>query len=509
MALDGAIEHALWLVTRAYGAQLRPMAARHELVGKVHSVLAEAGRPWQPPGAAGVEQLHRARNDAQHAAIQFDPVQLADWSTAASAYVDHLVGLAFDRPIFEVALADAVRDSTLSDLLRRAERDIELHDSGAFQLVCVAFDEARKRWRDQQMHIYGRLMNEVLIQASQPAFGMLDGTVSQDERLADFLEVVPFAIDLGEYLWFVSSRRQQNEVGWTPGSDDTRRALVFVSGWIVRWEIFDRGYPLDRWNEHVEGLEPPMVGGADQTTILRVEALMTTEIPGQPARCHVHLWLANVPERARGPWGHWLSQGLVDAAAEQQESIRFDRVQMYLTGQALLVCDLGYEPGALEKVIRRGIEITDQRQRAWDADVIKRRQELTRIQGEFANVIGSAQTNHVLFGAVEVTERASDGQPIVWLSLNFGESKFEELGVCVQAFQGAGGVLASAGTVQQRVVFDAFELTPDNEALLRDVVSRCEELILQRRSHHARRRLEFQDFQKRFEALFPASEFDD
>ncbi len=271
-------------------------------------------------------------------------------------------------------------------------------------------------------------MNEIMIQANHPAFGMLDGTVSQDERLADFLEVVPFAIDLGEYLCFVSSRRQQQEVGWTPDPADTRRALIFVSGWIVRWEIFDRGYPLDRWNEHVEGLQPPTLGNGDQTEILSVEALMTNEIPGYPARCHLYVWLANVPDSARGPWGNWLPQGLVDAAAELQENVRFNQVQLYLTGQVKLVCDLGFEAEVLAKVIRRGIEITDQRYRDWEADGIRRRQELARIQAEFAHVIDSAQTDHVLFGAVEVTERGSDGQPVVWVSLNFGESKFEELG---------------------------------------------------------------------------------
>lgn len=482
------------------------MAARHELMSKVRAVLAEKGRSWQPVGAPGVDQLHRARNDAQHAAVQFDTVQLADWGPAASAYIDGLVSTAFDRSIFAVALADAVRDAGLADLLRRAERDIELGDAGAFQLVCFAFDEARKRWRDQQVHIHGHLMNEVLMQATQPAFGMLDGAVSQDERLADFLEVVPFAIDLGEYLWFVSARRQQQETGWTPQPADTRRSLVFASGWIVRWEIFDRGYPLQRWNDYVEGLKPPVVEGADHTEILDIQTLMNNEIPGHPARCHLYLHLANLPDSARGPWGNWLPQGLVDAAAELGENIRFDRVQLYLTGQLLLVCELGYEADALLTIIRRGIEITDKRYRDWDNDQVRRRQELSRLQSEFARVIDSARSSLAVFGTVEVTERGSDGQPIVWVSLNFGESKFEELGLCVQGIQSRGGVLASAGTVQERIVFDAFELTPENEALLREAVASAEEIVIHRRTHYGQRRLEFQQFQKRLEALFPQTD---
>jgi hypothetical protein len=504
VGLDGAIEHALWLVTRAFGADVRPMATRPELVTKVRELLTAAGTQWEPAGGAGVDQVHRARNDAQHAAVQFDPVQLPDWASAVSAYVDDLIESAFARSIFDVSLADAVRDLALSALLRQAEHNLSFKDSGAFQLVCVAFDEARTRWRDQQVHIYGRLMNEVMFQASYPAFGMIDGTVSQDERLADFLEVAPFAIDLGEYLWFLSSRRQQQEVGWTPDPADTRRALNFVSGWIVRWEIFDRGYPLDRWNEHVAGLQPPILGDGDRTQILRAEALMTSEVPGYPARCHLHFWLANVPDGARGPWGNWLPQGLVDAAAELRENIRFDQVQLYLTGQVLLVCDLGFDADVLANVFQRAIEITDQRYREWEANGIRRRQELTHMQAEFARVIDSAQTGQILFGGVEVTERSSDGQPIVWVGLNFGEFRREELGLCVQGFQGAGGVLASSGTLQERIVFDAFELTSESEALLRGVVSRCERSVLRRRELYGRRRLEFQHFQNRIELLFQA-----
>ncbi len=238
VALDGTVENALWLTARSYGAQVKQMASRQELLNRVRDALANAGRTWRPAGGPGVQQLNRARNDAQHAAVQFDAAQLPDWSAAARAFIDSILSAAFERPLSEVALADAVRDPHLADLLRRAEQAIDQSQPGvdAFALIGDAFDDARRRWREQQGHVFGGwLPGGPASQASLPALGMLDTAISQDDRLTDFLEVVPFAGDLGEYSCFLSARRQQQQAAWTPDVDETRRALIFVSGWIVRW----------------------------------------------------------------------------------------------------------------------------------------------------------------------------------------------------------------------------------------------------------------------------------
>lgn len=505
VALDGAVEHALWLTARAYDAPPKAMAGRPDLLKKVRDVLVEARRSWEPAGAAGVDQLHRARNDAQHAAVRFDPAQLPDWGTAANAFIDSLVAAAFGHPLSDVTLADAVRDAGLADMLRRAEQDIDRPepDAGAFLLTCEAFDEARRRWREQQRHVFvGWLTNEAPEQASLAALGMLNHVPSQDERLADFLEVTPFASDLGEYSWLLSARRERQQSGWTPEPAHSRRALVFVSGWIVRWEVFDRGYPLELWQEHYESLVPPVVGEGAKTEIIKAEALLTRESPGNPARCQLVFPLANIPDRARGPWNHWLHDSLVRAAHELQEDVRFDGVQLFLTGQLVLTCKLGADADAVARVVRRAVVLTDERYHEWSDSEARRREELRRLTTAFTDVIFSARQGLALFGTVEVTERGADGQPIVWLGFNFGESKFEELRLCVQGFQSTGGVLASAGAIQDRVVFDAFELTPENEALLREVVKRCEDEVLRRRALYGQRVLEFQQFQKRLEELF-------
>ena len=506
IALDGAVEFALWIVGRAYAAGLGETANRPNLLAAVHRKLdprfGEEG--WRPPGESSVDQLHRARNNTQHAGVPIDASAVPDWTSAARAFIESLVEAAFERSLSEVSLADAVRDEALADLLRRAHEAVESSESdpvAALVLTCRAFDDARRRWSQQQVHIYGRPLIEAVRRAELPAFGMLDPVVPEDEKLADFLDVVPFANDLGEYAWFIASRRQQEEAGWSPGLADCRRALAFVSGWIVRWEVFDRGYPVEDWEQHRAGLVPPVVGDGTTTTYLGAEAYMTAEVPGSPARCEVIVSLANIPDRGRGPWSNWLLQALVDSAHELGEDIRFDRVQMFATGQLLLGSRLGYDADALWRVVHRGIELTNERYREWSADKNRRRTEQQRLQAELTAVIDSVRTDRNLFDTITVAERGADGKPVVTLGLNFGDFMYEELNLCVALFRSL-EVFRPTDVVQDRLVFEAFEMTDENAAVVRDAIRRCEDVVFERRKSHAHRRVEFQRFANRIEQLF-------
>jgi hypothetical protein len=504
VALDGVVENALYLAARAAGVRSDEKTTQGELYRKVHAALnSTKGTRWAPAGASSIDQLHRARNDAQHAAVQFDREQLPEWAVAVDAFVDGLIEATFGRPLRDVVLADAVRDPGLADMLRRAEHDMDSPepDAGAFLLICAAFDEARRRWREQQVPAHGQMTTDVSMLATRPAFGMLDPVIALNDRLADSLEVAPFAGDLGAYTSFLAARRQQQD-GWTPEPHDSRQALVFVSGWIVRWEVFALGYPLERWEEHFGSLAPPVTGDGEQTKIIGAEAFLSSEFPGHPARCHLVFSLANIPDRARGLWGNWILQALADAANELIENVRFDRVQLSRTGQLLLVCDLGYEADVVARVVDRAIQLTDERYKAWQDDVELRRHELRRLKDAFTEAVFSARRGTDFFDTVDVTERAADGKPQVSLGFNFGDSKYEELGLCVQGFNGAGGVLARAGQIQDQVVFEAFELTDSNNALLRRTIQLCEETVLARRAHYGRRVLEFQRFQNRLSELF-------
>jgi hypothetical protein len=509
IALDGAVEFALWIVARAYAAPLGETATRPNLLKAVHAILdpgiGEDG--WRPPGESSVDQLHRARNNTQHAAVPVDPSAVPDWSSAARSFIESLVETAFERPLSEVSLADAVRDEGLADLLHRAHERVEGPEPdpiAAFVLICRAFDDARRRWREQQAHIYGRPVLEATHRTTLPAFGMLDPVVPQDERLADLLDVTPFANDLGEYSWFLASRRQQQEAGWSPDSADCRRALAFVSGWIVRWEVFDRGYPVEAWEKHRASLVPPVIGDGEGTTFIGGEAFMIAELPGGPAHCDVLVSLANIPDRAPGGWRSRLLQSLHDAATELEESIRFDGVQMFPTGQLLLQCPLGCEADAVSRVVRRGIEITDARYRQWSEDESARRAERQKLRVELTAVIDSVRTGRRLFDTVEVTERAVDGKEVVTLGLNFGDFRYEELNLCLDLFRSVPLFMPTDVVQSDRLTFEAFDITDENATVVRDTIHRCEDIVFERRKLHAHQRLTFQKFAGRIAELFSA-----
>lgn len=71
ISLDGACEYALWLAGRAHGAKFKERSSRSDMVSTLKSLL---GERWKLQGWPGVEQLHRARNNAQHAAVAIDPM---------------------------------------------------------------------------------------------------------------------------------------------------------------------------------------------------------------------------------------------------------------------------------------------------------------------------------------------------------------------------------------------------------------------------------------------------
>jgi len=410
-------------------------------------------------------------------------------------------------------LADAVRTPELADLLRRAEAEIDADmkregkqdvgehaarpqpDAGAFALVCTAFDEARERWRAQQIHAHGKLTAEPGLRIGRPELGFLDPPVSASERLADFLEVVPFANDLGEYSWFVGARRQQ-AAGWTPTPGHARRALVFVSGWIVRWEVFDRGYPLEGW-EHWASLAPPTSGDETHTEIVDVEAFLTPARPGSSARIQLGFLLANIPDRARGPWASWLVQALHEPVRRDGEANSFQSVHLSLTGWLSLACPLGSDAEVVARAVTRAVEFADERYQEWSGRKAERRAELRSLQVAFAAVIDNARRGLDLFAGVEVEERAADGKTVVWVDLNLGDAKSEELGLCADIFRDLKGEFLSTGVMQDRIVFEAPELTPETEARLSDAVRRCEAIVLERRTLRAQQVLAFQHFANR------------
>jgi hypothetical protein len=200
--------------------------------------------------------MHQARNVAQHAGVALDADQLPSWADATTAFIDSLCVAAFGTQLAEIVLADAVRDQGLRTQLRWSEEQLSEDPGRSFSLAVGAFDEARARWREQR--------NARVFVPSPGGHPPSPGSAPPLQEVDDFLEVQPFAGDFGEYTWLWRARQEHEHAGWLPNMQEARRALLFVAGWIVRWEIFDQGYPTDRWEAHRERIhrlsaatEPP------------------------------------------------------------------------------------------------------------------------------------------------------------------------------------------------------------------------------------------------------------
>lgn len=486
IALDGAVEYALWLVVNATGAPVRgdrPNWA--ELVNAVDARLDALGRTWGQTGRAGIDQLRRARNPAQHAGVSVDADQLADWAQAARAYVDDLLGAAFDLGLADLHLALAVDDLELRERLTRADVALDAGEAEiAFSLAWIAFELALGRWHETRHGVAVRVLD-----APHQVFPSTDAAVQ--ERLADLerlLDVSPFAADLGEYVALARSRVEQETTGWTPEETHALRALRFSVAWIVRWEVFARGYPSERWEAFREAVEPPSRGG-ERPQLTDVSAYAVRTATGNP-RWLLRAQVADVPERGRGDWGVDLVQCFVDAAGEQERpELRAQRLAF--TGRAGVLSielDPDQDAVAVHAALRRAVELADQRYRARRADRATLERRRAAVAAAWTQLVSDAAAGQLTLRRVVIEARADGSHFVVELDVVDG-TDIDRLGAA-ELLRSHGGWLAGAGVVGETIAVEASD-DADDERLRVGLAATATEL--------RRRRAEASERSRRFE----------
>jgi hypothetical protein len=418
-----------------------------------------------------------------------DADQLPRWADAVEAFVDGLIEAGFGRRLREIMLADAVRDDGLRARLRHAEQMLDGAEAvGAFSGACLAFEEARSRWRQQRTGLAAGFRHSGVTAALDP----LASVQSQINALEEALDVQPFAADPSEYVWLRTARLQQDQ-GWTPESGDARRALLFAIGWIVRWEVFDRGYPVERWNEYWDRIEPPIVDDGPPR-ILHAETVAVGGQPGIPPRLLMLLDLANVPERGRGGWGSDLSQVLVDAAHELGYDVRFESIRLHVSGRLTIMVSPDADADAVADVIERALVVAHARYGERLTHAAERESALQALERDVNALFAEAVSSSDLFGLATVEARlAVPAREIVYVEVQT-EGHLEDLAECAATFRDVGGVLSSASYENERLAIDVFELSDTNRDLVKEAIRRCEENILARRERRARESEDFRRF---------------
>jgi hypothetical protein len=472
VALDGACEYALWLASRMHGVPVKSdRASVPDLYNAVRHAL---GERWQVRGWAGVNQLHRARNDAQHAGVVPAADQLPHWCDAAVAFIDSLCIAAFEVSLTAIVLADAVRDASLRRQLQASEEVIYGDPGRALLLAMSAFQEAREQWRTQR--------RPYRLQRQFPPSSWLDrpptGEIRDQLReLDDFLEVQLFAGDAGEYIWLQRAHDEQQSAGWTPTPEDARRALLFITGWIVRWEIFNSGYTADRWDEYRGSIEPPTVGDGGTPQIIGAQTDFQPEAPGRPARCILYFQLANIPDRGRSPWDMLLRNGLFEAAKDAGQPSLFAHIQWFYSGLLLVHVDLSSDCVVVCDVVAAGLERAFQRHREQRVESEASEHERQELEEAVCEIVQETRNEELgLFGNVRIVADRwlGTGGWLAFIDVDPGAGGSEELTQTVGIFGNSRATFPQLHVRDECVVFSVDRITPDLTAALKTAIADSE-----------------------------------
>jgi hypothetical protein len=251
--LDGACEAAMFLA-----AQERGLGVEKSFPTTLNRLVADRGAGWFAPGRAGVEQLHAARNAAQHQGVLIAEGQLSTWAADAQRFVESLVAAVFKVELDEVLLAEAVAHPEIRVHLVDAETHLDAGDpSTSFASVINAFELGRRQWRGQREQGFGSLP---LVASKYPMGDPLIDPVNRAlVRTEEIAEVTPFSLDIAEYHWFVV-RRAEHLDDFSCTEADAWRALRFVLTWILRWEAFSARFDDRRLRPPAPAYKPPRAG---------------------------------------------------------------------------------------------------------------------------------------------------------------------------------------------------------------------------------------------------------
>jgi hypothetical protein len=473
VALDGACEYALWLASRSHSV---PVKSDRASVPDLYSAVRQAlGDRWQVRGWAGVNQLHRARNDAQHAGVVPAADQLPHWRDAAVAFIDSLCIAAFEVSLAAIVLADAVRDASLRQQLQTSEEAVSVDPGRALLLATSAFQEAREQWQTQRRPYMLRPQFPPSSWFDRPPTGEIR---DQLRELDDFLEVQLFAGDAGEYIWLQRAHEEQQSAGWTPTPEDARRALLFITGWIVRWEVFNSGYPADRWDEHRDSIEPPTVGRGGTPQIIGAQTDFQPEVPGRPARCILYFQLANIPDRGRSPWDMLLRSSLAEAAKDAEQPSLLAHIQWFYSGLLLIHVDLSSDWAVVCDVVVAGVERAFQRHREQRVESDAREHQRQELETALGKIVHENRNDELgLFGSSRIVDDQwlGTGGWLAFIDVSPGAGGSEELTQTLGIFGNSRAAFPQLHVRDDCVVFSVTGITPTLTTALKIAVADSEE----------------------------------
>jgi hypothetical protein len=250
IALDGVGELAVGLCVHE-----RTLQRPRELPKAIKSLVDDLGDAWKQDGLQGFIEVHDARNLAQHQGTLPAASQLTRWAAETEVFVRGLIAAVFGVELREVSSALGVRDGELRALLEEAERQIEIGGTGeSFAASVQALEQARRGFLGTDANPIRVPAPNVLAESGETRI-LREAVTEVNARL----EVGTFAPDISEWLWMRDVQGRWFN-GMSPSHEEARRALVFVMGWVLRYESYSSRFHAQRWEEWVESQRAPTTG---------------------------------------------------------------------------------------------------------------------------------------------------------------------------------------------------------------------------------------------------------
>ncbi|MGA2165731.1 MAG: hypothetical protein ABSH36_14870 [Solirubrobacteraceae bacterium] len=500
VTLDGACEYAIRFSAHCQGLPLKPEAGFHTGLELLRKALV-GRKQWGQTGVRGVLELHAARNQVQHMGLLPDRELLSNWVMDAEAFIQELVKVAFDVQLGDVMLAEAIRDPDLRTSLGEAERALNADDATrAFLITDQTFLKARERWREQ----HGQTRRE---DSGAGASSAVRFPATPSDPL-DHLEVQVFATDMSRYTQMLTTRRHLEIGGPEPDDAEARSALLFVFDWILSWEIFDAGYPAQRYTKYWQSVGPPQLDdGGPPRIAWHIQSYRLETGAGREEEYEMLLQLANIPSWKTSTWGLDFSEALASAETELGHTAPDIFPNIDFRGLLRVRVAVSADPKDVVLLLNRAVDIATERYERRDEDMRAAQAKAAELRESYTAVLRDVATGGV-FGEATVTPELSSTGIRYIVGLTVPSATLSDLNRAATIFSGQGGHLAGTSQQAGKIVFEAFPL--DEKALdqLRKAIEGSEEEILRYRDILAKTEMERQSFTRQIENLLGSAPVD-
>ena len=485
VTLDGACEYAIRFSAHRRGLPLKPDAGFHAGIELLRN-NPDRRKPWKQTGVRGVLELHAARNQTQHMGVLPDRELMLGWVGDARAFIGELIEVSFGVALEDVLLADAIRSDELRGLLNQAERELNSGDpSTAFRYVEEALHQARQWWLVQ--HDYARGYASVGL----PIPGDAD----------DRLEVQVFAADMTGYTQLLTTRRHVERGGPEPDEPEARSALLFAFNWILQWEAFNEGYPVERYVEYSRTRHSPQIDdGGSPRIAWHIESYRLEAGAEREEEFEMLLQLANIPISDDRDWGLDFPAALASAKQEFTDGVSINFQGIDPDGVLRVRVPVSAEPDDLVSALNRATELATESHQRRDQDMREWRLQAVELREKYATVLRETATGNV-FGDIDVVpELQSTGVRYI-VGIDIPSATQFELNLATSIFNGQGGHLAATSHQAGKIVFEAFPLKDNVLDRLRNAIQGGEEEILRYRNIATEHERERQSFTQQIENL--------